>query len=140
MAILIHEKDTDSILLTKQFRYPTTKHDIGWITEIPAGSLEQDECPLTCIKREVLEEIGYNITQPEQIYNCYNSPGASTEKCTHFFAEVHSRDQIEKGGGLATENEDIKLIKLHVSEIKEFLKTEARDAKTILMLQWFLLR
>ncbi len=139
VAILLHEKDTDCVLLANQFRYPTTKHHSGWLTEVPAGSLEKNENPLECIKREVLEELGYKISDAIQVFDCYPSPGACTEKTYLFFAEVNSSDKIEKGGGLETENEDIQLIKLPVTQIKKYLKTEAHDAKTIILLQWFLL-
>ncbi len=33
VAILIYEKDTDSLLFTNQFRYPTIKEKDGWILE-----------------------------------------------------------------------------------------------------------
>ncbi|EDM44175.1 putative ADP-ribose pyrophosphatase protein [unidentified eubacterium SCB49] len=140
VTILLYEKDTDCILLANQFRYPTTKHHSGWLTEVPAGSLEENENPVSCIKREVLEEVGYKVNDLIQVFDCYPSPGACTEKTYLFFAEVKSSDKIENGGGLMSENEDIKLIKLPVSEIKNFLNTEAKDAKTIILLQWFLLR
>lgn len=138
VAILLYEKDTASVLITKQFRYPTTQHNQGWVCEIPAGSLEKDECPLACVVRETEEEVGYSVFQPEQIFNFYTSPGGSTERCYLFYAEVSARDKTSKGGGLASEKEDIKLIKLPVAEIESWLSEEIIDAKTIIALQWFL--
>lgn len=136
VAILLLEKDTQTILLTKQFRYPTTKHEKGWLLEIPAGSLELDECPLACVKRETLEEVGYTIEQPQQIFNFYPSPGACTERTFLFYSEVNSRDKIEKGGGLDSENEDIKILKIPLKEIDQYLSEKINDAKTIIALQW----
>ena len=43
VAILIYEKDTDSLLFTNKFRYPTTKEESGWILELTAGSIEPEE-------------------------------------------------------------------------------------------------
>lgn len=138
VAILLYEKDTDSVLFTKQFRYPTTQHDQGWMYEIPAGSMEKGECPLSCIMRETEEEVGYKIFQPEQIFNFYVSPGGATERCYLFYAEVTTKDKTAKGGGLEKEKEDIKLIKLPVSEIEGWLSEKIIDAKTIIACQWFL--
>lgn len=140
VAILLHDIDSNSILLTKQFRYPTTLQDDGWILELPAGSMDENECPLTCVKRETLEEMGYQINQPQQIFSFYTSPGGATEKLYLFFDTVKSQQKIEKGDGLATENEDIKTVKIPVNDIKEWLKNKIMDAKTIIALQWFLMK
>lgn len=136
VAIVLVEKESKSVVLTKQFRYPTTRHKKGWLLELPAGSIEEEECPLTCIKRETLEEVGYYISQPQQLFNFYTSPGASTERMFLFFAEVSSRDKIEKGGGKEDEQEDIKLLKIPLSEIDYYLSKKIEDAKTIIALQW----
>ena len=139
VAILLFEKETQSILFTKQFRYPTCKNNDGWLLEIPAGSLEENENPENCVIREVMEELGYKIPAPKQLITFYTSPGASTERVFLFFAEVSEKDKIAKGGGNEGENEDIQLVKIPVSEIKEKID-ELKDAKSILALQWFLLR
>ncbi len=137
-AILLIEKETNSILLTNQFRYPTCKNDGGWLEEIPAGSVEDTEDPKDCIVREVLEELGYKITKPQHIHTFYTSPGAASERIFLYYKEVSIKDKIEKGGGSKSEKEDIELIKTPISEIKKKL-FDIKDAKTILALQWFLL-
>ncbi len=137
-AVLLFEKDTDSLLLTKQFRYPTCKHKLGWLVEIPAGSVEENEDPQDCIVREVMEELGYKIEMPELIGTFYTSPGASTERVFLFYAEVNSNDKRGKGGGQEGEKEDIQTVKIPItilpSKIMKF-----SDAKTLVSLQWFLL-
>ncbi|HLW33782.1 MAG TPA: NUDIX hydrolase [Aequorivita sp.] len=139
VAIVLFEKDSDSILLTNQFRYPTCKHHDGWLLEIPAGSMENNEAPEDCINREVLEELGYKIKRAELIHSFYTSPGASTELMFLFYAEVSQKDKIEKGGGNENESEDIQLIKIPVSQISKII-LDVKDAKTILALQWYLLK
>lgn len=138
-AIILVEKDTQSILLTNQFRYPTCKNKDGWLLEIPAGSVERNESPEECIIREILEEVGYKISNPKQIHCFYISPGAATERIFLFHKEISQSDKIEKGGGNVNEKEDIEIVKLPISEIKKKL-SEFKDAKTILALQWYLLR
>jgi ADP-ribose pyrophosphatase len=139
VAILILEKETKSVLLTNQFRYPSCKNNNGWLLEIPAGSIEENEEPEKCVTREVMEELGYRINNPKLISTFYASPGASTERIYLFFTEVSQHDKTGKGGGNVSENEDIQLVKIPVSDIpSEILKL--KDAKTILALQWYLLK
>lgn len=138
VAILLVDTETQSILLTNQFRYPTCKHDEGWLLEIPAGSLEENEDPVGCIEREVMEELGYKINSPKQLHTFYTSPGASTERMFLFYAEVSKKDKIGKGGGIEEENEDIQTVSIPISEIKKNL-AKITDAKTLVALQWFLL-
>ena len=88
VAILLFEKETQRILLANQFRYPSCKNNDGWLLEIPAGSLEENENPEDCVTREVMEELGYKIINPKHISTFYTSPGASTERLFLFFAEV----------------------------------------------------
>jgi len=139
VAILLYEKDTHSLIFTRQFRYPSTKHGVGWLTEIPAGSLEKDESPVRCAIRETKEEVGYRIEAPEPIMTFYVSPGGCTERCHLFYAAVRSEDQVADGGGNASENEDIKIVKITIEEVEKFLSEKVNDAKTLLAIQWFLL-
>ena len=46
--------DDDEVILVNEFRYP-----VGYVLEIPAGSVDKGETPLKCAKRELLEETGY---------------------------------------------------------------------------------
>ncbi|WP_310992524.1 NUDIX hydrolase [Aequorivita marina] len=138
VAILLIEKETQSVLLTKQFRYPSCKHNEGWLVEIPAGSLEENEDPENCVIREVMEELGYRVNKPKHISTFYASPGAGTERMFLFFAEVSQKDKLEKGGGVDAENEDIQLVKFPISELQSKIM-EFKDAKTLVALQWFLL-
>lgn len=139
VAILLIEKETQSVLLTKQFRYPSCKNNDGWLLEIPAGSLEENENPADCVVREVMEELGYKIENPKHITTFYASPGSSTEQMFFFFSEVSQKDKTEKGGGVVDENEDIQMVKIPVTEIASKI-SELKDAKTILALQWYLLK
>ncbi|QDO95047.1 NUDIX hydrolase [Formosa sediminum] len=142
IAIVLVEKDTDSILLINQFRYPTATHVgyDGWLIEIVAGCMEEGEDPMECARREVEEEIGYQVKKMELIGEYFSSPGGSSEKVNAFYAEVNSTDKKFEGGGLKSEQEDIQLIKLPISEIKQKLNANFfKDAKTIIALQWLLL-
>lgn len=139
VSILLYEQDTEQLLFTRQFRYPTCKHNTGWLTEITAGSLEENETPEECIVREVNEELGYILQHPQHITTFYPSPGASTERMFLYYGEVSSQDKQNKGGGNQNEHEDIQLIKVPGKEAKSFI-SELKDAKSIVAIQWFLMR
>lgn len=138
IAILIYEKDTDSFLLTNQFRYPTSTNGDAWMVEIPAGMVDKGEKPEDTARREAMEELGYQVKDLIYIGTYYSSPGSSTERVFTYYAEVTTADKIESGGGLDTEHEDIQLIKIPLQEAKAFLP-EINDFKTMVAFQWYLL-
>jgi len=70
---IVIENDKDEILLIQSYRYVT--NSIEW--EIPAGGIEEGETPQEAAKREVLEETGYTVTDPQLIYTFNPSNGMS---------------------------------------------------------------
>ena len=140
VAVIVYEKNTNSMLFTRQFRYATTKSDGGWIIEVPAGCIEAGESPVSCAKREVLEELGYQVGDMEFVACFYSSPGGLTERIFLYSCEVNTRDKVEKGGGALTENEDIELLKFPVNELSRLITSgKIKDAKSIIGIQWWLL-
>jgi nudix-type nucleoside diphosphatase (YffH/AdpP family) len=137
---LLYNKIKNAVLLVKQFRYPSFTKGEGFILEVPAGIIEKDEEPETTIIREVLEETGFQITNPSLIYRFFPSPGISSERCFLFFTEILDSDKRNNGGGLASENEDIQTKWIPRNQILSYLSNgEIKDAKTIIALQWFLI-
>ena len=60
------------------------------------------------------------------------SPGGSSEKIHLFYAVAG--EKIEEGGGLESENEEIDIIEMSLSEFKNF---KSDDAKTIIGQMWY---
>lgn len=140
IAVLLYEKDTDSFLFIRQFRYPSSRRDAGWIIEIPAGAIDTNEAAATAAIREVKEEIGYEIEQLEFIVEYFPSPGISSEQISIFYGEVTSSQKTQQGGGATSENEDIELIKIPRSDIRQKLKDRYfNNSISIISLQWYLL-
>lgn len=64
-----------SIMLLKQFRYPTDKVFI----EVPAGKIDSGEQPLETAKRELTEESGLSCTHLERAGSFYPAIGYADE-------------------------------------------------------------
>ncbi|MEC5174328.1 GDP-mannose pyrophosphatase NudK [Chryseobacterium nepalense] len=141
-AILLYDKSTGNVILTRQFRLPSflNGNETGMMIEVCAGLLDDDN-PEDCIKRETEEETGYKISHVEKIFEAYMSPGAVTE-ILHFFIAEYSKDmKINDGGGLDDEGEDIEVLELSFEEALQMIDTGAiKDAKTIMLLQYLRLK
>lgn len=135
-AILLFNRATATVLLTRQFRLPTyvNGNTTGMLIEVCAGLLDRDS-PHECIRREVEEETGYAIKDVTKIMEVYMSPGSVTELLYFFTAEYTPSLKISQGGGV--EDEDIEVIEKPFSEALAMIATgEIRDAKTIILLQY----
>src|SRR5690349_5250706 len=137
VAAIILNRDTQRVILINQFRYPTYDKGPGWMQEIVAGIVDQNETPEEAMRREIVEEIGYRVGQLTPITTMYPSPGGSSERITIYYAEVSNRDRIAVGGGLASENEDIQIVEIGLPELWSSMDNgEIMDAKTIIGLMW----
>lgn len=141
-AILLYDKSTGNVILTRQFRLPSflNGNETGMMIEVCAGLLDDDNSE-DCIKRETEEETGYKISHVEKIFEAYMSPGAVTE-ILHFFIAEYSKDmKINDGGGLDDEGEDIEVLELSFEEALQMIDNGAiKDAKTIMLLQYLRLK
>ena len=140
VAVFLWNTDQQSVLLTNQFRYPTyAKGEEGWIVEIIAGSLKPEEDPTEAMKREILEEVGYQANELKHIQTFFVSPGGTSERILLFYGEVNDSDKIATGGGLEQEHEDIQLTTWSKEEITQAVANgNVKDAKTLIAFLWFL--
>jgi len=131
VAALVYDTARQLYVLTRQFRIGPEAE----IVEIAAGMIDGDEAPETAVRREIHEELGYEIDRLEHIVAMWPSPGTSAEQITVYYAEVSHKTGA--GGGLAEENEKIELVDL---TWKQLLAEPLQDAKTVLAVQWARLR
>jgi nudix-type nucleoside diphosphatase (YffH/AdpP family) len=130
----------DSLTFVRQFRYPTHDKGPGWMLELVAGVIDPGEDAETAIRREIIEETGYQTQSLAPISTFYPSPGTLTERIVLFAADITNADKIAKGGGVAEESEDIEVVDIPIADIPNLLNDGSiQDAKTIIGLQWFLL-
>lgn len=134
-VVLLYNPDTDSVILTKQFRYPVAQHQSEDILECVAGKIDEGETPAQAAIRETEEETGYHVAEEKlQLFTtCFVSPGYSTERFHLFVAEVTAADKRSKGGGQEQENEKIELVELEREVFLEQIRNgEMKDGKTCL--------
>lgn len=138
---LLHNPDTDTVLLTRQFRLPVyVARKDGFLVEAPAGLLE-GESPAVRMRAELEEETGFAISEMTHLYDVYMSPGSVTEYLAHFIGTYSAADQVSDGGGAPEEGEDIEVLQIPLDEAFGMIKDgRIADAKTIILIQHLVLK
>lgn len=136
-TILLYDRKRDVVVLVRQFRVPAFLNDhSGWLIETPAGLLDGDH-PEEAIRREAVEETGYQVRDVRFLFKCFMSPGAVTETVHFFAASIDIEDRVSQGGGLDEENEDIEVLEIRLPDALAMIESgEICDGKTIMLLQW----
>lgn len=135
-VILPYDPDRKTVLLVRQFRLPVhMQGDDSLLIEACAGLLEGDD-PVTCIRKEAQEELGYKLNDVTHHYDIYMSPGSVTEKLSFFTCRYSPADRISDGGGNAHEGEDIEVLEMPLIEAWAKVKSgDIIDAKTVMLIQ-----
>jgi nudix-type nucleoside diphosphatase (YffH/AdpP family) len=136
-ALLLFNRTRDTVVLTRQFRFPAFANGLadGMLVEACAGLLD-DEDPHAAIRREVQEETGFAVRMPRKIFEAFMSPGSVTERLHFFVAEYEADDRMGGGGGNASEGEDIEVLELPLARAMAMIGAgEIQDGKTIMLLQ-----
>jgi len=137
VVVLLYNRTQDTVVLVKQFRYPTaSKRKNPYIIEAIAGKIDDGEKPRLAALREVLEETGYVIKESELIplTKGFASPGYSSEIIYNYAAVVTNKHKKHKGGGKEEENEDIEIIEMPYLEFRAFCENGSLiDSKTRLV-------
>ena len=137
-TILLYNRAGKTVILTRQFRFPTfvNGNADGMMVEACAGLLDQDD-PATCIRRETEEETGYKISDVRKVFEAYMSPGSVTEKLYFFVGAYTAADKVSDGGGEAHEGEDIAVLEIALDDaLAHVASGQICDGKTIMLLQY----
>ena len=116
------------ILLERQYRYAAD----AFLWELPAGSIDRGESPLSAAKRELLEETGYRAKKWLRILYFYPSPGFVDESMTIYLARG-----LTAGQARPEEDEFIELHMVPLSRALEMVHSgRIRDGKAIASVLW----
>jgi ADP-ribose pyrophosphatase len=137
-GVLLFDPQQDKVVMVEQFRTcPVVHGEHPWLMEIVMGMIDAGETPEQAARREALEEAGCDVLEVQPIFNYYTSPGATSDHVTIFVGRI--RAPVEGFiGGVATENEDIRVHVVDaVKAIGMLFGNKIRDAQTLVALQWF---
>lgn len=140
-GILLYNKEMKTVVLTKQFRMPTfiNGNETGMLIEVCAGLLDHDG-PEDCIRRETEEETGYKIQNVTKVYEAYMSPGSVSE-ILYLFVGAYTKEMKHSEGGGVDHGEEIDVLEIGFAEAIKMIETgEIKDAKTIMLLQYALIK
>ncbi|EKN3459465.1 GDP-mannose pyrophosphatase NudK [Yersinia enterocolitica] len=135
-TILLYNRPNGTVLLINQFRMPTyvNGNPDGMLLETCAGLLDNDS-PEECIRREAMEETGYQVDNVQKLFEAYMSPGGVTEIVHFFAAEYHVAQKVTDDVGV--EDEVIEVVELPFTEaIAMIADGRIKDGKTIMLLHY----
>lgn len=141
VAATVWHRESGDLLFTEQLRVPALAKAGGWLVEVMAGIIDDGESPEQALRRELEEELGYRAETLVPVASFFTSPGGSSERIWLFHAEVADAGRVSAGGGLASESEDIRIVRMSVADAAAGLQAGRwNDAKTIIGLQWLMAR
>lgn len=121
-AVAVVAVDSDeNVVLVRQLREPARKR----LLELPAGTLDANEGPESCARRELEEETGLTGGDWTRLGRFWTTPGFCNELMHVFAAEG-----LTEGDAHQEPDEDIELVRIPVSELATRVE-ELEDAKTI---------
>lgn len=138
VMVIPYDIARDQLVVLEQFRIGALQQEESpWLLEFVAGMIDKPEESATRVaQRELDEEAGLTAEKMHYALTYLSTPGGCTEKISIYIAEVDS-SQAASHGGLATENEDIKVHVLPRSEVMELLEQEKiNNAASVIGLQW----
>lgn len=122
-AAVVPIDEENNVLMVKQYRYAAS----GWLLEVPAGKLDNNEPPEECATREVEEETGYKPGELIEMGWIFTTPGFTDERIWLYLA----KDLKQTKQNLQTD-EVLTVEKMPFRDAFQLaLKGDIHDAKTV---------
>jgi ADP-ribose pyrophosphatase len=139
VAVLGHDPKRDEVVLVNEFRPGVLiAGEYPYRDNLVAGAIEKNETAVEAAIREMQEEAGLTLRDPEIIHpGAYVSSGGTSEKITVVYGTVNTSGA---GGvhGAANENEDTLAVILPAQVFIDRVRSgEINDFKTLLAGYWF---
>ena len=135
-TVLLYNRHKQTVVLVRQFRIATwiNGNEDGMLIETCAGLLDSDE-PEECVRKEAIEETGFEVGEVRKLFELFMSPGGVTELIYFFIAEYNDTQRANDGGGV--DDEDIEVLELPYHRALEMMANgEIRDGKAVILLQY----
>ncbi|MEP6584266.1 MAG: NUDIX hydrolase [Ginsengibacter sp.] len=129
-ALALNE-DGEAIMV-KQYRHPVAKE----ILELPGGFIDKDETPEVAMRRELMEETGYEFSSVEQVGMIAANPGVLNNYTALFLATGGRKT----GNQQLDHNEDIEVLKIPIDELRTMLLENKIDQALHAMCIFYALR
>ncbi len=114
----------DKIIMVRQYRYALKRETL----EIPAGKIDEGESPEQCIKREMIEETGFDAGSIEWIYTYAPAVGYSNE-----LIHIYKGEHLHKLDATIDNSEISSIEIIEIKEVLEMIKNHTiYDSKTII--------
>jgi ADP-ribose pyrophosphatase len=113
MAITVNNE----VILVEQYRHPVKET----LLELPGGFVDNNELPETAIRRELMEETGYNFTNVVSLGITAANPGV-LNNFTHLFLATGG---VKAGDQSLDHNEEIRIILKPLNEVRTLLQNSA---------------
>ncbi len=129
VKVLPYIKETNEIIFIKNFRYAVN----DYIYELPAGLVDANEDLIEAAKRELNEETGATVYRIEEMSEIGTTSAGLTDetiKLYYAYVKLDNKQNLD-------EYENIKVVKININDINEFLKTHKVDIISQLMVKIF---
>jgi len=142
VCVLPIDRERNVATLVRQFRAPVAvTSSTTDLLECIAGLVDGKEEADVAIRREAMEETGLQLSDLEYVATVWTMPGISTEQMHLFFANYRAEDRRGKGGGHASEHENITIEEVPLAALAAGANAgHIADMKTLLLIQTLRLR
>ena len=122
-ALIVPFLAKDKMIILSQLRPVIGRY----IYELPAGTLGKNESPLSCARREIIEETGFAAKKFTYLGKIFPVPGYSTECIT-----IYRCEKLRKVEHTAEKDEVIKSLVFSKAAVRRLFRSgKITDAKTI---------